>query len=312
MLSLGIDAGTKSFKTCLMRNGKKELKSLSSNKAFQYLVSVRKKYPSIPIVLPSGFGIPLTEACRLTDRDIFEMTLKKEDTNIVGLGKFLQKATQLKNAYCIPSVKLLPTVPRYRKYNKIDMGTSDKLCSVAFILSILSKKENLRTIDFIMCEVGWGFTSLVVVKGGKVVDGMGGTQMLGALCRGTIDGELAYLHDFSKKDIYSGGYIHIEKRGGEGRRAFTEELEKKILGLKEYYHIDRLIVSGRRKHEVGRMISRSQTLTSEHEGYEASMGAALIADGICGGRNKRIVSHLAITRVTERMTDWIYNLSNVF
>ena len=33
------------------------------------------------------------------------------------------------NAYTIPGVKHLPTVPDYRKINKIDLGTADKVCS---------------------------------------------------------------------------------------------------------------------------------------------------------------------------------------
>jgi len=233
------------------------------------------------------------------------MTLKKEDTSIVGLGKFLQKVRNLKNAYCIPSVKILPTVPKYRKYNKIDMGTSDKLCSVAFILSELSEKERLSRIDFINCEAGWGFVGLVVVKRGRVVDGIGGSNIMGALCRGAIDAELAYLHAFTKEGIYSGGFLDIEKRFGNGKKAFAEELEKRVLGLKAYYNIDRLIISGRRKHEVKRIFPHAQMLMSGKEGHEAAIGAAMIADGICGGQYKNIVSSLAIRKARERVTDWL-------
>jgi predicted butyrate kinase (DUF1464 family) len=308
MLSLGIDAGTKSFKTCLMKEEKMELKSHSPEKAYEYLVRVRKKYPDCPIVLPSGFGIPLKEACNLTDRDIFEMTLKKEDTSIVGLGKFLQKVRHLRKAYCIPSVKLLPTVPLHRKINKIDMGTSDKLCSIAFILERLMETETLSHIDFMNCEVGWGFASLIIVRKGKIVDGIGGSNLLGPLCRGAIDAEIAYLHVFSKKEIYNGGFLPVEKTFHCGSKMFREDLTKKIHGLREYYGIDRLILTGRRKRVLKKIFPRAQILLSEHEGYEAAAGAAIIASGLCDGTYKRIVDILAIRKASGNVTDFIHGI----
>jgi predicted butyrate kinase (DUF1464 family) len=305
MISLGIDAGTKSFKTCLMKEEKMELRSQSPEKAYEYLMAVRKKYPDCPIVLPSGFGIPLKEACSLTDRDIFEMTLKKEDTNIVGLGKFLKKVRHLRKAYCIPSVKLLPTVPLHRKINRIDMGTSDKLCSIAFILERLMQTETPSRIDFMNCEVGWGFASLIVVRKGKIVDGVGGSSLLGPLCRGAIDAELAYLHTFSKKEIYGGGFLPVEETFHCGSEMFREELEKKIYGLREYHGIDRLILTGRRKRAVKKIFPRARILLSENEGFEAATGAAIIASGLCGGAHKRIVDLLAIRKASGSVTDFI-------
>lgn len=305
MLSLGIDAGTKSFKTCLMREGKMELKSHSPEKAYEYSMAVRKKYPDCPIVLPSGFGIPLKEACNLTDGDIFEMTLKKEDTEIVGLGKFLDKVRNLKNAYCIPSVKLLPTVPLHRKINRIDMGTSDKLCSIAFILERLMRTETPSRIDFINCEVGWGFASLIVVRKGKIIDGVGGSNLLGPLCRGAIDAEIAYLHAFSKKEIYGGGFLPIEETFRCGSRLFREELEKKIYGLREYHGIGRVLLTGRRKLAIKKILPRAQILLSAHEGYEAASGAALIANGLGGGAHKKIVDLLAIRKASGSVRDFI-------
>ena len=72
------------------------------------------------------------------------------------------------NTYFTQGVIHLKTVPRYRKVNKIDMGTSDKVLSV--VLAVKDQAERLQIpydqTSFILLEVGFGYTSAMAVKNG--------------------------------------------------------------------------------------------------------------------------------------------------
>lgn len=316
MACLGIDYGTGSWKTALLGEGLSPvLRSFaSSDEVPAHIGEIEGRYPGLPIVLPSGFGIPLKRVQELDERDLIEIALRREAPTKSGLSRFLTalKSTHL-NAYCIPAVKLLPSVPIHRKVNRVDMGTADKVCAVAFFLSTLHERgARFESLDFLMLEVGLAFRAIVAVRAGKIVDGLGGTAGgIGPQSRGSVDGELAYLYEWhTKESIYRGGAQDIEARfGGYGHAAFWEALEKDLLMLLHFHGLKTVLVAGRWKHEVrDRLGQRFQieTLTDESEGFEAALGAALLADGIAGGRYAPLVTHLGLHDATDRALDWIY------
>ena len=316
MASLGIDYGTGSWKTALLREGHSpdHRSFASSDEVRTYVGEIEGRYPGLPIILPSGFGIPLKRVQELDDRDLFEIALRWDSPSERGLSRFLMalRGSHL-NAYCIPAVKLLPSVPIHRKVNRVDMGTSDKLCAAAFFLSQLRERgARFESCDFLMLEVGLAFRAIVAVRAGKIVDGLGGTAGgIGPLCRGSIDGELAYLYEWdTKQSVYHGGAQDIEARfGGYGHAAFWEGLEKDLLMFLHIHGLKTVLVAGRRKQEVrDRLGQRFQVEapTDETEGFEAATGAAILADGIAGGRHAGLVTHLGLRDVTDRALDWIY------
>lgn len=316
MASLGVDYGTGSWRTALLHDGRSPvLRSFASpDEVHPSLREIEDRYPGLPIVLPSGFGIPLKRIQELDDRDLFEIALRREAPTERGLSRFLMalKNTPL-NAYCIPAVKLLPSVPIHRKVNRVDMGTSDKVCAVAFLMSGLKERGiGLDAVDFLALEVGEAFRAIVAVRAGKIVDGLGGTAGgIGPQCRGSIDGELAYLYDWNTKEsVYRGGARDIEARfPGYGHPAFWEQLEKDLQGLLHFHGLKTVLVGGRRKQEVRDRLGqrfRIELLTDDGEGFEAAIGAALLADGIVGGRYSPLVAHLGLRDVTDRVLDWIY------
>ncbi len=89
------------------------------------------------IVGPSGYGMSLKKAQKASDEEIAEATFVtqadvKRRLRIIGLRELmllLRDADDL-NTYFTQGVIHLVTVPKYRKANKIDMGTSDKVLSV--------------------------------------------------------------------------------------------------------------------------------------------------------------------------------------
>lgn len=314
MASLGIDYGTASWKLALIEGPR--VLALKQFEDWSQLEPALKEMGShhsgLPMVLPSGFGIPVTRIQEVDDRDLFEMTLRRGDPTEKGLGQFLQtlRASDF-HAYCIPAVKLLPSVPIHRKVNRIDMGTADKLCAVAYLLHRqLALGESLEAQHFLSLEVGETFKALIIVQGGRIVDGLGGTAgHIGPRARGAVDGELAYLYSFDKAKVYSGGAFDTETRFGQyGHDAFWEGLEKEIVLYLNYYGLPRILVTGRRKEAVIRRLGTRYPMElplEEGEGFEAALGAAILADGIAGGQLRAVADHLGLRDVRERVLDWV-------
>jgi len=172
------------------------------------------------IVGPSGYGITSKRASETEDSEILMATFVsngdvKRRLRILGVRElmFLMKKANDLNIWFTPGVIHLPTVPRFRKAGKIDMGTADKLFST--IIAMKDQAETLKIkyseTSFILVEIGFAYTSAMAVEKGELVDGIGGTTgNIGYLGMGTMDGELAYaisnsLEDFSKLLLFSGG-----------------------------------------------------------------------------------------------------------
>ena len=172
------------------------------------------------IVGPSGYGITPKRASETEDSEILMATFVSESDikrrlRILGIRElmFLMKKASDLNIWFTPGVIHLPTVPRFRKAGKIDMGTADKLFSV--IIAMKDQAETLKIkyseTSFILIEIGFAYTSAMAVEKGALVDGIGGTTgNMGYLGMGTMDGELAYaiansLQDYSRLLLFSGG-----------------------------------------------------------------------------------------------------------
>ena len=172
------------------------------------------------IVGPSGYGMQLKIAKQATDEEIAEATFVtqadiKRRLRIIGLRELmllLRSADDL-NTYFTQGIIHLVTVPKYRKVNKIDMGTSDKLLSV--VLAVKDQAERLKVsymeTSFILLEVGFGYTSAMAIQNGQVVDAMAGTAGFPSfLGMGFLDSEVAYAvanatENFSKQLLFAGG-----------------------------------------------------------------------------------------------------------
>jgi predicted butyrate kinase (DUF1464 family) len=231
------------------------------------------------IVGPCGYGIPLKPARKATDEEIALATFITEADvrrrlKIVGLRELmllLREAEDL-NVYFTPGVIHLPTVPRWRKANRIDLGTADKVFTVA--LAMVREAERLGVsypeLNLIAVEVGFAYTSAMAVKNGQIVDAMAGTAGFpGYLGMGFMDGELAYalanaLDDFGKLVLFQGGASYVagidpfsispeefvklgrEDEGvGEGYNAMIEAIVKDVFALLPSVRPSSIYLSGR-------------------------------------------------------------------
>ena len=178
------------------------------------------------IVGPSGYGMQLKLAQRASDQEIAQATFiteadVKRRLRIVGLRELMQllRGADDLNAFFTQGVIHLTTVPKYRKANRIDMGTSDKILSV--VLAVKDQAERLNIpysqTSFILVEVGFGYTSAMAVKDGQIIDAMAGTAGFPSfLGSGFFDSEVAYAisnvtDDFSKQMLFAGGVASYSK-----------------------------------------------------------------------------------------------------
>jgi len=93
--------------------------------------TIRDILPVDIIVGPSGYGLPLTNINDITERELSLMIPLDES---VPVNEGIRRVIELMKSegllvYFTPGVIHLPTVPFYRKANRMDMGTADKVCS---------------------------------------------------------------------------------------------------------------------------------------------------------------------------------------
>ena len=212
---LGVDPGTKSWDFYGLSADDVVVDTSVPSKELiekpQKAITIINSMDNIDLmVAPSGFGLPLKKVQDLDKNDIFFTLLKfekKEKDQLLGLGEILRliKEEDIPGVI-VPGVKHLSTVPRFKKINKIDMGTADKLCTS--VVGIKYQMERFHVppekTNFIMIEIGHGFTAVLAVENGQIVDGIGGSNIMGFRACGSLDGELAYLIKKIKKKKTSG------------------------------------------------------------------------------------------------------------
>ncbi|MCX8191599.1 MAG: DUF1464 family protein, partial [Nitrososphaerales archaeon] len=223
MRALGIDPGTSTFDFCCLDDERGvaiyevSVPTHVAAKSPDSLVKVTKEANADVIVGPSAMGLPVTHISEMTDLKLAEATLGKNTEVDIAIRRFIKMLKDLNlNVYFIPSVIQLPTVPAYRKFNKVDMGTADKTCIAALALwdHINRHNRDYRDANFIVVELGFGFNAAMAVEQGKIIDGIGGTSFPspGYLTIGAMDLELIHtLGSFTEEELACGGIAYITK-----------------------------------------------------------------------------------------------------
>ena len=243
------------------------------------LEELTERYGLASIVVSSGYGVPLKKAQEATQGEIRAATFihpedEKRGLRILGLRRLMELVSSSRlPAWFTPGVVQLPTVPPWRKLNRIDLGTSDKVYSAAAALreEVEVHGTPLEKADFIVLEVGYAYTAALAVKSGAIVDGVGGTVApLGYMGAGAWDAELAYLAAwlepvFSKNRLFEGGAAsllgedypppppeEVARRAEQGEReaetvieALAEAAAKAALQLLAVVEPGRIYLTGR-------------------------------------------------------------------
>ncbi|HMF34164.1 MAG TPA: DUF1464 family protein [Candidatus Lokiarchaeia archaeon] len=296
------------------------------------------------VAAPSGFGLPLTRIQDLTEDDIKLTMLKRPDKGdkiIIGLAAILGTLHEQQTpGYVLPSAKHLPTVPVHRKINRIDLGTADKVCTAAVGLQDQSEQFNIpyEQTAFIMIEIGVGFTAVLAIEDGKIIDGIGGTNIMGIQACGGLDGELAYLiGNVHKHNIYGGGVAYIagfadlgleellmlaekDEQTSIAVQAYIESLIKAVYAISTSFSnpqkIREILISGRAARQPKIMLPLEERLSSiapfrEMKSYaqvakRAAQGSAFIASGLAGGKYSALVDCMQIKQSAGSILDYIY------
>lgn len=268
---------------------------------------------------PSGYGLPLVRAADCTDAHLNLMSLVRPDERAAkGVGGFSATVRALRDSglpvVFLPGVIHLPTVPLHRKLNKVDLGTADKLCVAALALAQHARDEPALVVEF-----GSAFTALVVLKDKQIVDGLGGTcGPPGAKSGGAWDGEAAYLlSPLAKADLFRGGVLSAPDRD-TGRDAFREGFCKAVYGLLNVHGVQDVYYSGSLLRTDSDLVQQAlgELPTSFFRLHyagdlpgawvkHAAQGAALLADGLCGGEYAPLVEWLKLREASGTALDWL-------
>ena len=347
---IGIDPGTVSIDLCGIDGGRLFLdESYSTRLALAdptFIVRQLESYAPLDLIAgPSGYGLPLRRARDLTETDLRLAFLATpgEDGGIGGLRSLARSlaASGLPVVFT-PGVIHLPTVPAYRKVNRIDLGTADKVCTAALAVREQTKRLDCDVTDvsLILLELGGAFSAAIAVERGQIVDGLGGSSgPIGARAPGALDGEVAYLAGSVTKDmLFRGGASALAGEDGEKLDwlaspntprakaawfAFMEGIVKAVATLLVSAPSAReVVISGRVAgfERVRDDLTRRLTTIAPQlkvcalRGFakvakQGAQGAALVADGIAGGRESELVSVLGVQRATGTALDHLAFIS---
>jgi len=327
MRIVGIDPGTYSFDLFGMEDGQRFIadESIKSEDIFKNPSDILKRLENLMpldiVVGPSGYGIPLKSIKDITEEDIGKMI--PLDTQVAvneGIKKVLLKMKQKEMpVYFTPGVIHLQTVPSYRKWNKFDMGTADKVCCVALGIKDQSERFNIpfNKTSFIYIEAGYGFTAVMAVKDGKIVDGIGGTNgSLGFLSGGGMDAEIAIRlkPPLTQEIVFKGGIKdfvgeEIEPKDLiEYKEALTllgESIEKDVISmLVSLCQPREIIISGRLtnynfiRNELINRLNKYASVVKVKKlskiAKEAACGAYIIGEGLFGGKYSALIENMGI------------------
>jgi predicted butyrate kinase (DUF1464 family) len=328
----GADPGTSSLDVVILEDGTvaeqcrftpEQLRADSSLPARWLL----ERGPFHLIAGPSGYGLPLVRAADCSERELALMTLvRPDDSNRQGVAGFSSLLRGLLVSSLpivfLPGVIHLSTVPTQRKINRIDLGTADKLCVAALALSQRTWQRGIEPGAYHGCvvELGSAFTACLVLSGGRVVDGCGGTSgPMGWTSGGAWDGELAYLlSPLEKRDLFAGGVTSVPE-ATVGRQAFRESLVKAVAGLQAVMAFEEVVLSGRLletepdlAEQVAKDLSRLARVVRLDAlpgawVKQAAQGAALLADGLAGGQFAPFVEHLELKTASGTVLDFLHH-----
>jgi predicted butyrate kinase (DUF1464 family) len=321
---LGIDPGTISLDICALDDGRVFVdRSIPTADALSdpaFLPQLIESVGPLDLVAgPSGYGLPLVHARDLTENDVRLACLAApgETGGLGGLSAVMRGlARAAVPVVFTPGVVHLASVPDYRKLNRVDMGTADKVCAAALAIHDEAVHRDCSPADVscVVLELGGAFTAALAVERGRVVDGVGGTSgPIGVYGAGALDGEVAFLAGtVSKSTLFHGGVRDVTNE--QGQDAYVEGVLKAVAALRiSVPGATAVLTSGRMATEpwVRERLSATLERVRHVDGFasvakHAAQGAALIAEGLAGGASRHLVDTLGLRDARGTVLDHLH------
>jgi predicted butyrate kinase (DUF1464 family) len=339
---VGIDPGSVSLGLCGLDDGAIFLEWSAATAELaahpERLVEVlRAASPLDLIVGPSGYGLPLVRIEALGERELALMLLPPpRGGGIPGLGTLLRalRSASLPVVFT-PGVVQLASVPAHRKLNRVDLGTADKVCVGALALEDQARRLGLdyAQASFVLAELGGAFTAVLAVSGGRIVSGQGGSSgPMGFRAAGALDGEAAFLLGrVDKATLFSGGAASVAGEPGASPEALAQRDDEAALTARAALvegvaravaaelalvpEAREILLSGRLaalpafRDPVMAALSRlgpPPRQLAAGSAKPAALGAALLADGLAGGRHAGLVEALALRAARGTVLDHLH------
>lgn len=200
-----------------------------------------------------------------------------------------------------------------------------------------ARRAREHDVSFILLELGGAFSAAIAVDGGRIVDGVGGSSgPLGMRACGALDGEVAFLAGtVAKSLVFSGGADAVARAPGATAEAlvsssrlaerlaweaYIESAAKAVAALAVAVpQAHDVVLSGRGarsarvREELAHRLLRVLDGVAVHvlDGFatassQAAQGAALIADGLCGGASKTLVDRMDIRGAAGTVLDHLF------
>lgn len=327
---VGIDPGTISIDICGLEHGRLVLDrswptAAALDRPDEFIDALRSAGEPDLVAGPSGYGLPLVPAEQATEDDwrLAFLARPGEEGGLGGLRRLARRMVEsaLRTVF-LPGAIHLDTVPPHRKLNRVDLGTADKVAAAALGIAEQAQRFGCppSATSFLLLEIGGAFSAALAVDGGRIVDGLGGTSgPMGWRSSGALDGEVAYLSgEVTKAMLFRGGVQSLAE-SGEGRRAlgleaFVEGAIKAVRSLLVAVPAPReILLSGRALAEPGVRERLEPPLTTvapvcRLQGFARvakapAQGAAIIADGLAGGRWQPLVETMRLRHASGTVLD---------
>lgn len=309
-LSIGVDYSPDAWKTCIVERGQpQELQTFAqASDVIAFLKRTCALYPEPTIVVSSDAHTPFAALHTLNSQQVAAMAASRRAISAESFRATLLEIGSINvNSYCAPSVAYLPGVPIHRKLMRADLGTASTLSAgIALLYRMRERGASWPEMCFLCLDAGRSRSDILVVEYGRIVNGRGALPgTVSTRPRGYETALSAALALFGQNGDQR-GEGESDSLAHLSLEAFLEGLTQELAGLMAVHHFEDIVVLGQEREKVIAHFAETYQVylfpyaEDEVQGYEAALGAALIAEGLYHpGLAAEVVEQLQIREAQE-------------